>query len=145
MRHGESCRPLLYRSLRLTHVSYIIKVVMMQIKRVYATPSKTDGTRVLVDRLWPRGLSKERAALDLWLREVAPSPALRSWFGHQPERFEEFAAKYRAELAHIPAIATLEALIAKTPKLTLLYGAIDPAVNHAVVLQQFLAGKARRA
>ena len=117
----------------------------MQIKRVYATHSKTDGTRVLVDRLWPRGLSKERAALDLWLREVAPSPALRSWFGHQPERFEEFAAKYRAELAHNPAIATLEALIAKTPKLTLLYGEKDPAVNHAVVLQQFLAGKARRA
>jgi uncharacterized protein YeaO (DUF488 family) len=71
---------------------------MIKLKRVYEEPSPTDGLRVLVDRLWPRGLTKERAAVDLWLKEMAPSTELRKWFGHDPARWEEFQARYREEL-----------------------------------------------
>ena len=114
---------------------------MTQIKRVYDEPAASDGFRVLVDRLWPRGVSKERVALDLWLKEVAPSPELREWFGHKPERFAEFTQKYNTELAKNPAVQELQQLAADNPRLTLLYGAKDPAVNHAVVLQHFLESK----
>lgn len=107
------------------------------IKRVYDPPSPRDGMRVLIDRLWPRGLTKEKAAVDLWLKDVAPSPTLRTWFGHRDDRFDAFADKYRAELEVNPAVAELRALIAKR-KVTLLYGAHDPAVNHAVVLDAWL-------
>jgi uncharacterized protein YeaO (DUF488 family) len=93
--------------------------------------------RVLVDRLWPRGLTKEKAAVDLWLKDVAPSPALRTWFDHRDDRFEAFAGKYRDELTVNPAVAELRALIAKR-KVTLLYGAHDPSINHAVVLEAWL-------
>jgi uncharacterized protein YeaO (DUF488 family) len=110
------------------------------IKRVYDRPADTDGTRILVDRLWPRGLSKAKAALDGWDKEVAPSPALRKWFDHRPERFAEFARRYRAELKHNPAIADLRAM---TGKVTLLYGARDPKINHAVVLAAVLKPKRR--
>jgi uncharacterized protein YeaO (DUF488 family) len=105
------------------------------IKRVYEPPADTDGTRILVDRLWPRGLSKAKAALDGWDKDVAPSPALRKWFDHRPERFAEFAARYRAELKDNPAVAELRA---RTGKVTLLYGARDPKINHAVVLAAVL-------
>ena len=101
------------------------------IKRVYDKPAETDGVRILVDRLWPRGLSRRKAALDGWNKEVAPSPVLRKWFGHEPERFAEFRRRYRAELKNNPA---LEELRATKGKLTLLYGAKDPKINHAVVL-----------
>ncbi|HKR81999.1 MAG TPA: DUF488 domain-containing protein [Candidatus Saccharimonadales bacterium] len=111
---------------------------MLRIKRIYDEPAKSDGMRVLVDRLWPRGVSKQRAALDLWLKEIAPSSALRQWFGHEPQKFEAFRKKYMAELAQNPAVAQLQALAAKNPRLTLLYAAKDPVINHAVVLQKFL-------
>lgn len=110
----------------------------IQTKRIYDEPAASDGFRVLVDRLWPRGISKERAALDLWLKEVAPSPELRMWFGHKSERFAAFGERYCTELARNTAVETLQQLVAGHERLTLLYGAKDPAVNHAVVLQQFL-------
>ena len=88
-----------------------------------------------MDRLWPRGISKRKAALDGWIKEVAPSPSLRKWFGHKPERFREFSKRYRAELKDNPAVAKLRAL---KGKVTLIYGARDPTVNHAAVLAKFL-------
>lgn len=118
---------------------------MLQIKRVYDKPTKDDGMRVLVDRLWPRGVSHEEAALDLWLKEIAPSPELREWFGHKPERFEEFTQRYHHELAENPAVDTLRALVKDKPRVTLLFGAKDPQVNHAVVLRDYLTHKAGKA
>lgn len=111
----------------------------VRIKRIYDGTSKGDGYRVLVDRLWPRGVSKEKAALDLWLKDVAPSPSLRTWFGHEPERFEEFAAKYVQELDKNPAANELRDIIKRHDAVTLLYAARDPKVNHAVVLKDYLA------
>lgn len=105
------------------------------IKRVYDKPAETDGTRILVDRLWPRGLSKRKAALDGWNKDVAPSPALRKWFGHRPERFTEFAKRYRAELKDNDAVTELRAT---KGKLTLLHGAKDTKINHAIVLAAVL-------
>jgi uncharacterized protein YeaO (DUF488 family) len=111
---------------------------MIRIKRIYEEPAASDGERVLVDRLWPRGVSKERAALDLWLKEVAPSPRLRTWFGHKPERFKEFSEKYREELQSNAAVAELKKLAEDHRNVTLLYAAKDPAINHAAVLLGFL-------
>ncbi|HEX4327972.1 MAG TPA: DUF488 domain-containing protein [Burkholderiales bacterium] len=111
------------------------------IKRIYEPAAPADGLRVLVDRLWPRGIKKADAQLDHWLKEVAPSTALRLWFGHAPERFAEFSQRYEAELAGNPAIAELRKLGRGSP-VTLLYGARDPEVNHAVVLRAVLRGKA---
>ena len=96
---------------------------MIQLKRVYAEPSSKDGLRILVDRLWPRGLTKERAAVDLWLKEVAPSPELRKWFGHDPAKWKEFQVRYRKEL-HAKKDA-LDLLKEKSDEhfVTLLFGA----------------------
>jgi uncharacterized protein YeaO (DUF488 family) len=111
---------------------------MLQIKRIYDTPAETDGYRVLVDRLWPRGVSKEEAALDLWLKEIAPSTGLRTWFDHDPAKFQEFTKQYRDELKQNPAVTALINAAKEHTVLTLLCGAKDTAINHAVVLQQFL-------
>ncbi len=111
---------------------------MLRLKRVYDSPAQEDGYRVLVDRLWPRGISKDRAALDLWCKEAAPSPELRVWFGHDPAKFGEFGRRYRAELKHNPAIAQLHELIREHKTITLLYGARDAAINHAAVLCDYL-------
>jgi uncharacterized protein YeaO (DUF488 family) len=112
--------------------------VTIQLKRVYQAPSKSDGTRILVDRLWPRGLSKEKARVDLWLKEVAPSTELRKWFGHDPGRWPEFQARYKAELKHNTSqLALLKRAVVRGPA-TLLYGAKDTQHNEAVVLQQLL-------
>lgn len=92
----------------------------------------------MVDRLWPRGLSKQEAAVDWWLKDVAPSPGLRKWFAHDPARFEEFAGLYQSELAHNPAVQELKAACRKHPAVTLLYGARDARINHATVLKDFL-------
>ena len=108
------------------------------IKRVYDAPSDDDVCRVLVDRLWPRGVSKERAQLVLWLKDVAPSPPLRKEFAHMQERFADFRAAYEAELDTNPAVQTLYGLAAEHGKVTLLYGARDPETNHARVLKEFL-------
>lgn len=110
----------------------------VSIKRVYETPDSSDGYRVLVDRLWPRGVAKANAAVDLWLREIGPSDDLRKWFGHDPERFAEFATKYRAELNDNPATQQLRALIASHDTVTLVYSAKDEEHNQAVVLAGYL-------
>jgi uncharacterized protein YeaO (DUF488 family) len=110
---------------------------MLAIKRIYEPAAGGDGLRVLVDRLWPRGVSKEDAALDLWLKDVAPTPDLRTWFGHEPERFEEFSIRYREELESNPALDRLLDMARDAEVVTLLYGARDPECNHAVVLRDF--------
>src|ERR1700743_3687105 len=113
----------------------------VHIKRIYDDPSPDDGCRILVDRLWPRGISKEQAQLDEWLKGIAPSPELRIWFGHEPERFKEFKVQYEEELRVNPAINELQQIIKKNKTVTLLYGARDPAINHAVVLSGFIQQK----
>jgi uncharacterized protein YeaO (DUF488 family) len=112
-------------------------------KRIYDPPGPDDGVRVLVDRLWPRGVAKAKARLDDWMKDIAPTPALRTWFGHRPERFTEFRKRYRAELAANPMVADLRKL-GRRHKVTLLYGARDPDINHAVVLAAALKGRLRR-
>ncbi|WP_115788696.1 DUF488 domain-containing protein [Arthrobacter silvisoli] len=107
-------------------------------KRIYDDASDDDGCRVLVDRLWPRGVSKERAGLDLWLKEIAPSPPLRTEFAHMQERFADFRRAYLAELEQNPAVDTLLDLAGKHRRVTLLYAARDPEVNHARVLVEYL-------
>jgi uncharacterized protein YeaO (DUF488 family) len=110
----------------------------LQLKRVYEQPSDADGLRVLVDGLWPRGLSRHDASADLWLKEVAPSGVLRRWFGHDARRWTAFRDRYRAELARQPALLhLLDDLRRRTP-VTLLFGARDPAHNNAVVLREVL-------
>ena len=108
------------------------------IKRVYDPAEASDGYRVLVDRLWPRGVSKERAELDLWHKEVAPSPDLRTEWHHNRERFDEFAERYRSELDANEAARALIALGDEHDRVTLLFGARDEQVNHAAVLLDWL-------
>ena len=114
----------------------------IRIKRVYEAPATDDGFRVLVDRLWPRGISKEHAALGAWWKDIAPSPELRKWFGHKAENFAAFTEKYRAELeasAELPArIEEIAAHLAAGENVTLLYGAKDPEMNQARVLCDWL-------
>jgi uncharacterized protein YeaO (DUF488 family) len=107
------------------------------IKRAYDPPSDKDGLRILVDRLWPRGLRKDAAGLDFWAKDLAPTPSLRKWFDHRPERFSEFKRRYREELEGNPAVPDVLHQIARA-KATLIYAAKDPAVNHAVVLAEFM-------
>lgn len=110
----------------------------IRIKRIYESAGPKDGYRVLVDRLWPRGLSKEKAQIDLWLRDVAPSSALRVWFGHDPARWPEFRTRYHAELRrNSEALAPLVQR-AKTGVSTLLYSARDERFNQAVALKAYL-------
>ena len=110
----------------------------MKIKRAYAPVEETDGYRILVDRLWPRGISKEKAQIDLWLKSVAPSNELRKWFGHDPERFAEFSERYRAELTTSGALDELRTILKEHPTATLLFAAHDEEHNNAVVLQNLL-------
>lgn len=112
----------------------------LHIKRVYDPPEEGDGERILVDRLWPRGISREKAALADWMKDVAPSTELRKWFDHRPERWEEFQHRYREELAGNPAVEALRARAAAAP-VTLLYGSRNREFNHAAVLADVLAGK----
>lgn len=116
----------------------------LQIKRIYDAFQENDGTRLLVDRLWPRGISKEKAHLDGWVKELAPSHQLRIWFGHRAENFEKFTMLYCAELdgdAEAQAAAQQVMLQSKENTVTLLYGAKDPQVNHAVILKKYLESK----
>jgi uncharacterized protein YeaO (DUF488 family) len=112
----------------------------VMLKRVYEPPARSDGRRILVDRLWPRGLSKAGAKIDLWLKDVAPSTELRQWFGHDPEKWSGFEKKYRAELGRNPAMAELHEL-SRQGNITLLYAARDQAHNEAVVLKKILDSK----
>lgn len=113
----------------------------ISIKRAYEPAEKSDGQRILIDRLWPRGLTKQKVAADLWLKEVAPSTELRQWFGHDPDKWTEFQKRYKAELKTNPAFAELKAAIRKG-KTTLVYGAKDEAHNDAVVLKDVLMSSA---
>lgn len=111
---------------------------MIKLKRIYDPADSQDGTRVLVERLWPRGISKERATLDLWLKEVAPSPELRTWFGHDPAKWEEFRKRYEDELRQNEAgIAHLQELVHKGD-VTFVYAARDTEHNAAVALKEFI-------
>ena len=109
-----------------------------KIKRIYEPITANDGYRVLVDRLWSRGISKERAALDEWAKDIAPTNELRQWFGHDPEKFAEFASRYTEELDANSVAATLKQQWQEHPVVTLLYSAKDIEHNQAAVLQQWL-------
>lgn len=113
----------------------------VRVHRVYEPPGPEDGTRVLVDRVWPRGLSKESARLDLWCKAVAPSTELRKWYGHDPERFDEFARRYELELAEPEAAAALEQLkrMARDGPLTLLTATTAADMSQAAVLARIIA------
>jgi uncharacterized protein YeaO (DUF488 family) len=113
----------------------------IKLKRAYDPPSKDDGTRILVDRLWPRGISKQKAALDRWMKEIAPSTELRKWFAHDPKRWTEFRRRYAGELReHSDLIAELRSL-ARERTVTLVYAAHDETHNDAVVLRDVLLGR----
>jgi uncharacterized protein YeaO (DUF488 family) len=115
---------------------------MIKLKRVYDKPAKDDGWRVLVDRLWPRGMTKEAAHLDAWMKDVAPTDALRKWFGHDPERWSAFQKKYRAELSKKKEfLAELKKMSKEHDTLTLLFGAKDEEHNEAIVLADVLKGR----
>ena len=113
----------------------------LQLKRAYDPAEPSDGTRIFVDRLWPRGVSKERADLADWMKEIAPSTALREWFGHDPARWGEFQSRYRAELANHQAELDQIRDLATKAVVTLVYGARDEVHNDAVVLRDVLLGK----
>lgn len=113
----------------------------IQLKRAYEKPERADGIRVLVDRLWPRGLTKEKAAIDLWLKELAPSTELRKWFGHDPKKWSGFRSRYLTELKQRGDQLQLIKRKAKEGAVTLIYGARDQEHNEAVVLKQLLTTK----
>lgn len=117
-----------------------------QIKRVYENPSPVDGYRVLVDNLWPRGLTKEKASVDEWLRDLAPSTALRRWYGHESARWDEFKRRYFAELESEPAAEAVKHLrkLAKRRRVTLLYGSREEKLNNAAALQEYLKASSRK-
>jgi len=118
---------------------------MIRLKRAYDSPAPEDVERILVERLWPRGVSKERAAIDLWMKEIAPSAELRKWFSHDLAKWEEFVERYRAELAEKPELLAELREKARHGTVTLIYAARDEAHNSAVVLREFLeAGKNRK-
>ncbi len=114
---------------------------MIQVKRVYAPPAPDDGIRVLVERLWPRGMKREALRLDEWLKEVAPSDSLRRWFAHDPARWEEFQRRYFAELDGKPEAWRPLREIARQGNLTLLYSARDVEHNSAVALKRYLEAR----
>jgi uncharacterized protein YeaO (DUF488 family) len=116
-----------------------------KIKRATEPPGKDDGARILIDRLWPRGQSKEKLKLTAWVRDIAPSTELRKWFGHDPAKWEEFRKRYRAELdANPEAVAELQALLKQHPSATLLFAAHDEKHANAVVLAEYLREHAPR-
>lgn len=113
----------------------------IKIKRVYEQPEDSDGYRILVDRLWPRGMTKEKAHVDLWLKEIAPSTELRKWFGHDPEKWKRFQRRYETELLHNGSLIEMLTQKARVGTITLLYGARDEKHNEARVLRQVLEHK----
>ncbi|MGC6770203.1 DUF488 domain-containing protein [Enterococcus sp. LJL128] len=111
---------------------------MIYLKRAYEKPEAEDGCRVLVDRLWPRGVSKEKAQIDYWLKAAAPSKELRQWFNHDPEKFSEFKEKYKVELKENPVVVEQLLELTKKEKVTLIYGAKNKKMNNAVVLKEVI-------
>lgn len=113
----------------------------LAIKRAYAPPGESDGKRILVDRLWPRGLARSDAAIDEWIKEIAPSADLRKWFNHDPARFAQFGERYRAELDANPAPVERLRAIVRHHDVTLLFGAREEQFNHARALKAYLCEK----
>jgi uncharacterized protein YeaO (DUF488 family) len=111
---------------------------VVRAKRIYEPKSKDDGFRILVERLWPRGFTKEKARLDLWLKDIAPSQELRKWYSHDPEKWSEFKRKYKAELKNNRALAELRKIIKEKKNVDLVYAASDAERNSAVILLEFL-------
>lgn len=120
------------------------KQLDIRLKRAYERPSATDGTRILIDRLWPRGVTKEEAAIDQWFHDVAPSHELRRWFGHDVSRWEEFQRRYMAELEHHSGKVEELLQLARKGPVTLVFGARDAEHNDAVVLKQALLERSKR-
>jgi uncharacterized protein YeaO (DUF488 family) len=118
-----------------------IKAGNIGLKRAYDAPTKADGCRILIDRLWPRGITKAQAAIDRWLKDIAPSTGLRQWFGHDPARWREFRVRYAAELREHPEQLRELRRLAREARLTLIYSARDQAHNDAVVLRAVLLGR----
>lgn len=118
-----------------------IPAANIQLKRAYESVNVEDGTRVLVDRLWPRGLSKVDAALDRWMKEIAPSTELRKWFGHDPGRWEEFCRRYSAELHQNTELLSQLRSLARQGPVTLVYSAHDEVHNDAIVLRDVILGR----
>ncbi len=116
---------------------------MIQLKRVYEAPSPQDGLRILVERLWPRGLRKTQAAIDLWLKDLAPSTALRQWFSHDPRKWAEFRRRYWAELDKQRDLLALLKLRTQEGTVTFVYAASDPEHNSAAALKAYLEGRRR--
>jgi uncharacterized protein YeaO (DUF488 family) len=114
---------------------------MINLKRAYEPAAKTDGERILVERLWPRGVSKDRAKIDLWLKEVAPSTELRKWFGHDPEKWRQFRRRYAAELKEKVDVIKMLKQKAKRGRVTFVYAARDEEHNGALALKEFLEKK----
>lgn len=114
----------------------------IQIKRVYEPPGKSDGKRILVDRIWPRGLTKEQASIFIWMKKIAPSHELRKWFAHKPENYETFKQNYLQELQHAEARKLLDQIKewSETDAVTLVYGAKDEKMNQAVILKEVIEG-----
>lgn len=123
---------------RSSYVLSEIGAMTLRIKRAYEPPSADDGKRILVDRLWPRGLSREKALIDVWLKEVAPSAELRRWFGHKPERWDEFRSRYFAELDGRPDEVARLREEARGARATLVYGAKDSEHSNAKALLEYL-------
>jgi len=116
-----------------------VGILAIAVKRVYDLPDKGDGYRILVERIWPRGISKEKARLDLWLREAGASPLLRKWFGHDPEKWETFRRRYFMELHKRPeVIQQLRGIIKKERNVTFIFSARDELHNNAVALKEFI-------
>jgi uncharacterized protein YeaO (DUF488 family) len=116
---------------------------MLKIKRIYDPPSEGDGRRILVDRLWPRGVKKEEARIDEWLKEISPSNELRKWFGHDPAKWPEFKKRYRKELEDKKAVLDRIKEDAQKKTVTLLYAAHDEAHNNAAAMKEFLSGTSK--
>ena len=128
------------RSSALACFPRVTILVVLKLKRIYEAPQNSDGYRILVDRIWPRGVSKERAAIALWLKEVGPSTGLRKWFGHDPARWLEFQKRYRQELRGRPELtARIKQLEKEHGVVTLVFSAQDEERNQAVVIRDFLA------
>ncbi len=111
---------------------------MLKIKRIYDPVAQEDGLRILVDRLWPRGIRKEEVKMDVWMKEIAPSVELRKWFNHEPEKWEEFSADYTFELRRNPVLSQLLDYLQHYENVTLLYAARNQQYNHAIILKEVL-------
>jgi len=117
------------------------RIMKVNVKRIYEAYENADGVRILVDRLWPRGIKKEKAQIDIWMKDVAPSTTLRKWFAHDPEKWPDFVSRYKKELHGSMAFRELMTMMKKHKTVTLLFSASDKLHNQAVALKKFLEGK----